>query len=199
MAGRKPLPVSLPSFWESLYETGDDGWDLGRPAPPLVRLLREAPPPGGRVAVPGCGRGHDVALWRRRGFDVVGFDFSARAVAEARRRGRNVERRDVFLLGREFPRAFDVAWEYTCFCAIDPARRAEYVDVLARILRKGGELIALFYPLRESGEGPPFPVRREEIESLLARGFRIESAEAPRDSVERRRGCELLVRARRRR
>jgi len=194
-----PHEANAAAFWNARYEKGEDGWELGAPAPPLARILRETPPPRGRVAVPGCGRGHDVALWEKHGYDAVGFDFSERAVAQATRAGRRVLPRDVFVLGQEFPRGFDLVWEYTCFCAIDPTRRREYVDVLARILRKGGELLALFYPLKEAGGGPPFPVDRSEIESLLGRHFRIESAECPSDSVERRRGLELLVRARRRR
>jgi len=167
------------------------------PAPPLARLLRESPPPKGRVAVPGCGRGHDVELWCRHEFDAVGFDFSEAAVAEARRRGTHVLQRDIFDLGAEFPSAFDVVWEYTCFCAIHPHRRPEYVEVLARILREGGELIALFFPLKDVDGGPPFRVRREEIAELLSLYFQVESIENPPDSVGPRQGAELLVRARR--
>ncbi len=196
------------SFWDGLYGSGGDGWELGAPAPPLARLLREAPPTGSRVAVPGCGRAHDVALFTTHGFEATGFDFSDRAVAAAVKLGRRVLKRDIFALGAEFPAAFDVAWEYTCFCAIDPARRADYVEVLSRIVKPGGELIALLYPLGKEGlpcvapppgakQGPPFPVKRDEVERLLATHFRIESAEIPVDSIERRQGHELLVRARR--
>ena len=75
-----------------------------------------------------------------------------------------VEQRDVFTLGRDYAGAFDGVWEYTCFCAIDPARREEYVRVLHDILRPGGLLLACFFPLREGGDGPPFPVSRADIE-----------------------------------
>lgn len=190
-----PREVDAASFWDARYEKGEDGWELGGPAPPLVRILREAPPAPGRVAVPGCGRGHDVELWARHGFEAVGFDFSERAVMAARKAGRNVLQRDVFGLAAEFGGTFDVLWEYTCFCAINPDRRAEYVEIVRGLLRPGGELIALFYPLKDTGGGPPFPVTRKEVERLLARDFRIVSAEVPEDSVERRRGAELLVRA----
>jgi SAM-dependent methyltransferase len=185
-------------FWDGCYAQGGDGWELGAPAPPLVRLLRDAAPPAGRAAVPGCGRAHDVALLTAHGFDATGFDFSDHAVAAATKLGRRVLKRNVFALGAEFPGAFDIVWEYTCFCAIDPDRRVEYVGVLAEILRPGGELIALFYPLeaKEAGK-PPFPVTRAEIDRLLSKEFRIESVHVPVDSIERRRGHELLVRARR--
>ncbi len=86
-------------------------------------------------------------------------------------------------------------WEYTCFCAIDPTRRAEYVEVLHAILKPGGTLLGCFYPLRDGNDGPPFPVARAEIEALLASGFRIVESAAPAASVERRRGLEWLIRA----
>jgi SAM-dependent methyltransferase len=192
-----PHEVSGSSFWNARYDAKEDGWELGAPAPPLARLLKESPPAAGRAAVPGCGRGHDVGLLARHGFDAVGFDFSDRAIAEAARLGHRVMKRDVFALAGEFAAAFDVVWEYTCFCAIDPARRIDYVQVLASILKPGGELLALFYPLKRTESGPPFGVERDEVERLLSARFRIEHAAAPADSIDRRQGYELLVRARR--
>jgi SAM-dependent methyltransferase len=156
-----------------------------------------------RVAVPGAGRGHDARLLARRGYRVTAFDFSDAAVAEARRLAMAdgvdiaVEQRDVFTLDRDYPGAFDGVWEYTCFCAIDPARREEYAQVLHTILRPGGLLLACFFPLREGGDGPPFPVSRADIDRALAGRFTVVRAGAPGRSAERRRELEWLVEARR--
>ena len=246
-------PVSTPTFWNGLYEAGQDGWDLGEPSPPLAAWLEnggrferadQGPPGvsadwgsagamsgppqmksledlGGRpptpsntpadvaadiaahVAIPGAGRGHDARLLARHGYRVTAFDFAEPAVAEARRLAAAegvavaVEARDVFTLARDHAGAFDAVWEYTCFCAIDPARREEYVQVLHAILRPGGILLACFYPLREGTDGPPFPVSREAVERMLAGRFTMLEAGPPPRSVERRRGLEWLVRARR--
>src|SRR6266536_984559 len=91
-------PVSTSTFWEELYAGGDDG--CGRfPA-------RDATGPA-RVAVPGCGRGHDARLLARRGYHVWGFDFAPAAIALARdlagREGVEVEyeERDIFMLDRD--------------------------------------------------------------------------------------------------
>ena len=201
-------PVSTPAFWEGLYAEGQDGWELGEPAPGLVAWLSA----GGRfgvttddvrprVAVPGCGRGHDVRLLARQGYRAVGFDFAAAAVAEARGLASAegveaaFEQRDIFTLVRDHREVFDGVWEYTCFCAIDPARRADYVDVLRTILKRGGTLLACFYPLREGDDGPPFPVARDEVERLLAPHFAIVESGVPAASSERRRGLEWMVRA----
>src|SRR5437667_5367262 len=76
---------SSPDFWETRWRQGETGWDLGAASPPFDALLNapDAPPPG-RVAVIGCGRGHDALLFARRGFEAVGFDFAPSAVAAAR-------------------------------------------------------------------------------------------------------------------
>ena len=156
-----------------------------------------------RVAVPGAGRGHDARLLARRGYRVTAFDFAEAAVAEARRLAAaeavelTVEPRDVFTLPRDHAGAFDGVWEYTCFCAIDPARRDEYASVLHAILRPGGVLLACFFPLRDGTDGPPFPVSREEIERVVAGRFTVLETGPPPRSVERRAGLEWLVRARR--
>ena len=208
--------VSGPAFWESRYAAGEDGWELGRPAPALASWLAaggrfEAAAGGGaaRVAVPGCGRGHDARLLARQGYRVAAFDFAAPALAAARDLAREegvdvvFEERDVFTLAGAHAGAFDAVWEYTCFCAIDPARRAEYVEVVRAILRPGGVLLGCFFPLSSGSEpasasGPPFAVAPGEAERMLTPGFTILDTAPPGESVTERRGREWLVRARRR-
>jgi len=194
--------VSTPEFWEGLYATGGDGWELGQPALPLQDFIESTPPPRGRVVVPGCGRGHDARFLAERGYDVVGFDFSpaavtaARALAKRERVNVDFEQRDVFTLGREYAHAFDGVWEYTCFCAIDPARRDAYVQTMAAILKPGGWLLACFFPMRRIAAGPPFPVSRAEVRRRFGPRFRIEHAQPPPRSARGRQGREWLVLAR---
>src|SRR5438552_1618772 len=88
MNTRQPEPQDNPArtgFWESRYIVGNTGWDIGQPAPPFVDLLSgtDAPAPGSMI-VPGCGRGHDAIFFAKHGFTVVGVDFAASAIADAR-------------------------------------------------------------------------------------------------------------------
>ena len=203
-------PVSSPAFWDSLYAGGNDGWELGAASPPLIAWLEA----GGRfasrdasraprVAIPGAGRGHDARALVRRGHHVWGFDFAAAAIREARALARDesqtvtYEQRDIFTLDTEYASFFDGVWEYTCFCAIDPARREEYARVMHAFRAPGGTLLACFFPLREGDQGPPFPVSRPGIERVLAPFFRIVENGPPAVSVEQRQGFEWLVRAER--
>ena len=61
---------------------------------------------------------------------------------------------DLFTLPHTDSGHYDLVLEHTCFCAIDPARRAEWAEVAARILRPQGRLLALFYTHDRPG-GPP--------------------------------------------
>jgi SAM-dependent methyltransferase len=191
--------VSAASFWQDLYAEGLDGWETGGPHPSLVHLVETTPPPRGRVAVPGCGRGHDARFLATRGYDVVGFDFAEAAVAEARRLAEpdatkvRFEQRDIFTLDRDHAHTFDGVWEYTCYCAIEPRRRAEYARVLAAILKPGGWFLACFFPIRSGGGGPPFPVARSEVRRMLGPRFQIERACPPPRPVPRRAGQEWMV------
>jgi SAM-dependent methyltransferase len=199
--GNPTASVNDPAFWQSLYAKHQDGWELGEAHPSLVHLVESAPPPRGRVAVPGCGRGHDVLFLNARGWQALGFDFTATAVSEARRLAQEAgvaaafEQRDIFTLPDDYTGAFDGVWESTCYCAIDPGRRAEYVATMATILRHGGWFIACFYPVRAGDGGPPFPVDLAEMRQLLAPHFRIASELPPPRPVPRRAGQEWLVHA----
>ncbi len=194
--------VSSPEFWNELYAQGGDGWELGEPALPLADFIETTPLPRGRVAVPGCGRGHDARYLARRGYSVVGFDFADTAITEARTLTRHervdaaFEQRDIFSLSLDHANTFDGVWEYTCFCAIDPRRREEYVRVMAAILRPGGWFLGCFYPIRAGGGGPPFPVSKREVRNLFTPPFRIEREFSPIHSVRRRQGQEWMVLAR---
>ena len=69
--------------WDQRYREGGDGWELGRPAPPLEQALRHdprMPQPPARVLVPGCGRGHEAALLAALGFEAIGLDVSGEAL-----------------------------------------------------------------------------------------------------------------------
>ena len=180
--------VSESSYWTTRYREGETGWDLGGPCPVFVALLasRHAPPRG-KVAFPGCGHGHDVAYWRAHGYDARGFDFAVRSADPP------VEPLDVFELGARHPHAFDVIVEYTCYCAIDPARRAEYATSLRAALRPGGTLIALLFPVEARADGPPFGIHEAEVTDVLGAGLDLVHVETPAQSVEPRRGRERLA------
>lgn len=186
-------------FWEDRYQVGDTGWDLGAPAPPLLRASGELAPC--RAVVVGCGKGHEVLALARRGFRVVGVDFAPSAVEVGRRAAKEAqldarfEQADVFALPANLG-TFDLWVEHTCFCAIDPARRGDYVAAAARTLAPGGMVLGLFYAHGRKG-GPPFSTDGDALTRLFSTDFELLSLELAPDSHPRRRGEELLGRFRR--
>ena len=187
--------------WDGAYKNRQTPWDKGAPSPGLVDLL-EASPMRGRVFVPGCGLGHDVrAIARQPRVEVVGVDISPTALARARRfkrRGREMFLDgDIFNLPREFRGAFDWVWEHTCFCAIPVQRRKEYVAAVRSVLKRGGEIAAIFFldpGLADPDAGPPFGVTKRQLNSLFLKSgaFEIVHEWDPERAYPGREGRELM-------
>jgi SAM-dependent methyltransferase len=194
-----PSDVNRPTFWEEIYQGGRAGWDLGGPTPVFRRLLDSGQFAPGRIVVLGAGRGHDARAFARRGFTVTAVDFADDAVRDMRALADQqapvkILQANLFDLPRPLDGTFDYVLEYTCFCAIDPPRRAEYADLVARLLKPGGQYIALAFPLDGRAGGPPFAVSAAEILQLFeTRGFTLRHRERPPDSVSPRRGAEELL------
>lgn len=202
--------VNRPEFWAAAYDEKRDGWELGGPSPVLARVFAGLHPAGKpRAVVPGCGRGHEVVALAEAGFEAVGLDFATQAVTDARaliaareaagtlKAPASVLELDLFKAATADLGVFDLAVEHTCFCAIDPARRDEYVAVLAGLVRPGGLLLGVFYAHDRPG-GPPFGTTDLEVRARLGDAFDVVGVSCPGDSVERRRDQELLVEAVRR-
>jgi len=193
------MDVNSADKWEADYLRGSDGWDLGRPTPVFRNLLANRQLPPGKMLVVCAGRGHDAREFARHGFQVTAVDFSPSAVREMRRLAgpdtqMEILQQDLFSLSHKMDGTFDYVLEYTCYCAIDPKRRAEFVDLVARLLKPGGMYISLAFPLTQQQGGPPFAVTVSELLRLFqTRGFKLIEREKPTDSVSQRRGAEELL------
>lgn len=184
--------------WDTYYENNQDGWDLGGPTPVFKRLSSSARFVPGRMLVLGAGRGYDAREFSRHGFDVMAVDFASNAVNEMKRLAEpdapvDILQQDIFTFPNEYDASFDYILEYVCFCAIDPARRSEYADVVTRLLKPNGLFIDLAYPLDGRKNGPPFGFSDKELLDLFERrGFDLLSREKPEDSISRRKAAEEL-------
>ncbi len=189
---------SDPQYWRDAYAEPTQGWEIGRAAPPLERWFAAHSPSGMSTLVVGCGRGHEARMLAAAGAEVVAIDFAPEAIAAARLLAANegvgvdFRVRDLFALGRERER-YQLVVEHCCFCAIDPARRGEYVERVAGALVDGGQYVGLLRTRCTKPVGPPFAVARDEVERLFAPRFTILEASVPDDSIESRRGAELFV------
>jgi SAM-dependent methyltransferase len=188
----------MPTDWELQYQNGETPWDKGAPSPALAEAL-ESHRIEGSVLVPGCGTGHDVRLLAGHGAEVLGLDVAPSAIAAAEARPRAAGERylvgDFFDLPESMAQIFDWIWEHTCFCAIDPMRRPDYVRAAHRALRPGGRLLAVFYldpGNKHPGEGPPFETSLAEIDHLFSPHFALEMEWLPRRTYAGREGREWM-------
>ena len=189
--------ISTAAYWNSLYLKGEAGWDKGACSPPIARMLLEgAVPAGARIAVLGAGKGHEAIAAAKAGYRVAAIDFAEEAckaiAANAKAAGVKVEplREDLFTLFQRQPAHYDAALEHTSFCAITVARRAEYVEAIHGLLKKGGVLFGLFYAHGNPG-GPPFDTNEAEVRRLFSKRFKIERLQVARESFPQRAGKEL--------
>jgi len=184
--------------WEARYQTGDTPWEKGEAAPPLVDFLARYSMQG-EVFVPGCGSGHDVRAITKQGSKgstkVTGLDLSPSAIDRARAipsvTNEIYELGDLFDLPTSWHGRFDWVAEHTCFCAIPPSRRTDYVRAISQILKPGGHFFAIFFMTPDAEQGPPFGTTKEELSELFDPHFELLEEWVPERAFEGREGREL--------
>ena len=199
--------------WEASWQAGRTPWDAGEPAAQLSALLDAGDLPGGRVLVPGCGSGYDVLALAGAGRRALGLELAPTAIARfhALRQAAGIDADQAEVVEANYfdfaPAApFDLIWDYTFLCAIDPERREGWARQARALLAPGGELITLIFPVPlppgQLGpgphEGPPYPLDPHQVRALLlAAGFEERTLTPATHSHPRRAGREWLGRWRR--
>ncbi|KAF2854117.1 thiol methyltransferas-like protein [Plenodomus tracheiphilus IPT5] len=194
--------------WSSLWESNEsDLWDRGRPSPALVAFLEDHP--NGReilaqnrplkAFVPGCGRGHDVAMLALHGIETWGLEVSQGAVNVAKenikaqmaspapsnfgsKANRPASADAKVILGDFFQndweshvaadfQGFDIIYDYTFLCALLPEMRKDWAQRMSQLLAPTGVLVCLEFPMWKplKAPGPPWGLKGV-YENLLADG-----------------------------
>lgn len=165
------------------YEARFAPWDAGR-VPARLRAFIAAHAPT-RALVPGCGSAYDVRALAEAGWDVLGIDFSASAVAAARAvlgpLEKHVRQADFFgaLPGEPFPFVYERAF----LCALPRRLWPAWGERMAGLVAPGGMLAGFFF-ISEGERGPPFPLHAQgELDALLAAHFERVEDEPVGDSI----------------
>jgi hypothetical protein len=202
------------SRWESMWSQGiakGQAFDAGASSPSLRNLLTSGKIDmrGQSVLVPGCGRGYDLVTFASAGASLaVGLELSSSAVNNAQSYLNEIQAPDLVSVCRlhvgDFYKwqpesgSFNVGYDYTFCCAMQPIQREDWAATWSHLIKPGGTLITLMYPVdptRDPNVGPPFPVTPELYHKLLsASGFECMSVEAvpPELSHSGREGKEYL-------
>lgn len=179
-----PIDSTRPEFWDQRYIAGKTPWDQRGVPAALHEFLRQTPV-SGRALVPGCGSGYEIQALHKAGWPVLGLDFSAVAVAKARRElgslGDRVRQGDFFVAAPD-PDGFGLVYERTFLCALTPELHAAYARRMAELIRPGGVLCGLFFHGPEE-EPPPYPLSPMQILALLGSNFELVEDRAVTDSL----------------
>ena len=176
--------------WEKRYLEADTPWDKGEPAPGLIDWLQKKTlEEDARVLVPGCGRGHDASAWAKAGYETTGMDLSDLALSGAREKYESLPNLAFFpgnFLEDKPQEPYDLIFEHTLYCAIDPIRRDEYAQALNHWLKPGGYFLAIHFVFPLSEEGPPFGASKYEIIKRFESTFELIEDWKPRHFDGRR-------------
>ncbi|XP_072964228.1 probable thiol methyltransferase 2 [Typha angustifolia] len=186
--------------WEKCWEKGLTPWDLGKPTPAVTHLVQSETLPKGRVLVPGCGTGYDVVTLASAERFVVGVDISEGAIMKAKKWSSSFPNANCLFLAADFfswnpTELFDLIFDYTFFCAIDPSMRLDWAKKISDILKPDGELITLMYLVSDQEGGPPYNTAVADYKEVLEpMGFKVLSIEDNELAIEQRKGKEKLAR-----
>jgi SAM-dependent methyltransferase len=165
-------------FWQQRFAQRQTPWDRGACGPQIERWIGDGTiTPGLRIAVPGCGSGHDVLALSAAGCDVTAIDYAEGALTLARERlaaaNATAEFVQADVLDWQPGRPLDAIYEQTCWCALYPDHWQAYALQLQRWLRPGGRVLMLAMQcLRPSAaegriEGPPYHMDVHMLRALL--------------------------------
>jgi SAM-dependent methyltransferase len=178
-------------WFEALYaEAGGDNsaipWADMEPNPRLVEFWHTHPleTAGKAALVIGSGLGDDseqLAFW---GFTTTAFDISKTAIAATQRRYIHTKvqyvEADLFTPPASWLRAFDFVLEVYTVQAFTGDLRARAIAKIAEFVAPGGQLLVIARGRAEDepeGQGPPWPLKRSEMDGFLRAGLAEESFE----------------------
>jgi SAM-dependent methyltransferase len=172
-------------MWTELWNEGispGEAFDMNSVSPLLSVYIQKGLVPPGRALVPGCGRGYDVTALATTDRYVIGLDIADKAIEAAKERleslsedmcackgNSDFQTYSFFEVDATDPNyKFDFIYDYTFLCALDPSVRNYWAEQMARLVKPGGVLLTLIYPIRPPDDkGPPFSVSLELLRELL--------------------------------
>jgi SAM-dependent methyltransferase len=196
--------------WHNMWNAGllpGQAFDACGPSPALLKIVEEQSIiQSGRCLVPGCGRAYDLAALCSESRYVLGVDIAEQAVVAANEwlSQQNLpvgmyeaKLQNFFDLDQNDK--FDLIYDYTFLCALDPTIRTDWATKMSDLVKPGGELITLIYPIYpddyERTGGPPFRVSLRLLEELLLPvGFSCDYLDyLPKELSHRNRAGEEII------
>lgn len=181
-------------FWNDKYKNDHTGWDLGQVSPPIKWYIDQLKNKSIKILIPGAGNAYEAEYLLEKGFsDITIIDIAPKLVEKIKNKWKDNSNIQI-ILGDFFKHngGYDLIIEQTFFCAIDPAKRADYVSKMNELLNQNGRLVGLLFNKHFEG-GPPFGGSKEEYKGLFQKSFELIDFETAQNSVAPRSGRELWM------
>jgi methyl halide transferase len=183
------------NYWNTRWETGATGWDIGFAAPAIVQFMQQETDKNAAILIAGCGSAHEAAALVEMGFtDITLIDIAPEAAQKLREKFSNTP--EIKVLCADFfehTGVYDLVVEQTFFCAIDPHLRPHYVEKMASLLNPKGRIIGLLFSKEFTFAGPPFGGTAAAYKGLFKPLFEIKMMENTPLSIPQRMGTELFI------
>ncbi|MFK8038294.1 MAG: methyltransferase domain-containing protein [Crocinitomicaceae bacterium] len=181
-------------FWESRWESGQIGWDLGIVSPPLKAYISQLENKKIKILIPGCGNAYEAEYMLEQGFENVYIIELAKKAIDLFKIRCPLFPEDQIINGDffELESSFDLVIEQTFFCAIIPDLRDQYVKKVNSLLNPNGKLVGVLFN-RYFADGPPFGGDIAEYKTRFKSHFEILTMANCHNSISPRQGSEVFI------
>jgi SAM-dependent methyltransferase len=179
------LDLLNPEWWrfEWRYWRKKTPWDTQMTPPEVMAFLAQASP--GRALDLGCGTGTNAITLSEYGWQVIGVDFSLKAIAAARRKAARKKLSIDFYVGdvsdlNFLAGPFDFALDIGCLFSLKSPDREKYAAGLISMQPRGARYM-LYAWLPQIRKGRQVGISAQEVSTLFQPAFRLDKTEVGRD------------------
>ena len=182
-------------FWSEKYKSGETGWDVGRPTPPITEYFDQLTSKTSKILIPGAGNAHEAAYLHDLGFqNLYVCDIAEEPLQEFAKQVPTFPQERLLCMDYfKLEATFDIIIEQTFFCALPPTLRSAYIQKHHSLLATDGILVGVLFDKKFAKEGPPFGGTKQEYIELMAPYFNIEIMSPCHNSIGPRLGSELFI------
>jgi len=172
--------VRMLNGWDSTYRrTRLPGWDVGRPAGELKRLIESGAVKPGRALVLGCGTGTNAVYLASKGFKVTGVDVAPSALTFAEKRAAKAKVKVRWLVADAVAvpdiGPFDFIFDRGCYHHVRRYNAAGFAKTVSRLTGEGSLFLLLAGNANESRHYGPPRVKQTEIVADFSATFAIQA------------------------